>query len=790
MSLHANLKPRRLVSFSRNNLLFLRVECLEQRLALSVTFVDSGQTLGDQHLGFITGLSLGDLDSDGDLDAFVTSRYSPNTVLLNDGSGRFAIAERHLLELESKDVELGDVDNDGDLDAIIANSPRNAFSGGIPKFATGGPDTVWLNDGTGSFEHTQSVGERTSFDIDVGDIDADGDLDAFVAGKDSGVWINDGKGRFDFSELSGVTFSQLGQGVLGDVDGDDDLDVVASSGSLEEGLLFLNEGDGMLVPHVAFEGSARGVHLENLDQDSTADLFVMGNSANGFNNEVYFNQGDGQFVNSQQSLRSNADRGVSSGDIDGDTDIDVVVAHTRGEQVWLNDGNGVFVDGKDVDDRVYGVRVISLGDVDGDSDLDLVVGYDNLHTWLNDGEGGFTRVATIGDTIGEAVALGDIDGDGDIDAMISNATEANEIWLNDGSGEFSESVESWRTSVEFDAAETDLVLGDLDGDGDLDVLVTGPSSNVWLNDGRGRFVDSVQDLNVIEVALGDVDNDGDLDALVQRFGQEYHEDVFRIYLNDGTSNLVDTGQLLGRSDADSGTLVDLDGDGDLDVVIGTIASDHSELWFNDGRGVFTFGSTAFDARATSTIAFEDLDGDGDLDAFVATSRHDVNTIWLNDGMGHFTDTGQQLGGQLHTRDVSLVDVDADGDIDAIVANQLEFGVETNQLWINDGQGTFTENDQPLGTSGLSIDVDDLDGDGDLDVFFTNLGNNHVWLNVGEDEVIMVPGDANRDGQVDEHDAAQVIFAGKYLTGLGASWEEGDWNGDGVFDQLDIVLSLQ
>ena len=69
----------------------LETACLEQRLALSVNFVDSGQTLGDEHLGFVTGLSLGDLDSDGDLDVFVTSLYSPNTVLLNDGGGTEAL---------------------------------------------------------------------------------------------------------------------------------------------------------------------------------------------------------------------------------------------------------------------------------------------------------------------------------------------------------------------------------------------------------------------------------------------------------------------------------------------------------------------------------------------------------------------------------------------------------------------------------------------------------------------------------------------------------------------------
>ncbi len=157
------------------------------------TFSDSGQTLGNQ-TSF--AVSLGDLDGDGDLDAFVANYGEANRVWINQGGaqggspGTFSDSGQTLGAASSVDISLGDLDGDGDLDAFVANS--------------GGANRVWLNDGTGTFSDSgQTLGAASSVDISLGDLDGDGDLDAFVAnyGQPNRVWLNVSTVLFgDFNE--------------------------------------------------------------------------------------------------------------------------------------------------------------------------------------------------------------------------------------------------------------------------------------------------------------------------------------------------------------------------------------------------------------------------------------------------------------------------------------------------------------------------------------------------------------------------------------------------------------
>ena len=109
------------------------------------------------------------MDSDGYLDAFV-SNSDANKVWINNGSGIFTDSGQALGNSYSHNADFGDLDGDGDLDAFVAN------------FA-GIPDKIWLNNGKGIFTDSgQSLGNSSSLDVDLGDFDGDGDLDAFVVG--------------------------------------------------------------------------------------------------------------------------------------------------------------------------------------------------------------------------------------------------------------------------------------------------------------------------------------------------------------------------------------------------------------------------------------------------------------------------------------------------------------------------------------------------------------------------------------------------------------------------------
>ena len=157
--------------------------------------------------------------------------------------------------------------------------------------------------------------------------------------------------------------------------------------------------------------------------------------------------------------------------------------------------------------------------------------------------------------------------------------------LNDGAGHFSG---GW-TLADARTTEGGIAVADFDGDGDLDALVTNgfrdegayPTRLFWNDGGTGQFVDSGQALNETmgaEVAAGDLDGDGALDVVVANMDLPNE-----IWLNDGHGTLVDSGLRLGAIPPEGHSTVpslgDLDGDGDLDVLIGDLAG-APVIWFN------------------------------------------------------------------------------------------------------------------------------------------------------------------------------------------------------------------
>jgi flagellin-like hook-associated protein FlgL len=201
---------------------------LEVTSSSNVTFTDSGQSLGSASS---FGISLGDVDDDGDLDAFAANYQQANKVWINEGSGNFTDSGQSLGSSNAVRVELGDVDNDGDLDAFAANQ--------------GPGNKVYINEGNGTFTDSgQSLGSSLlSRGVSLGDVDNDGDLDAFVANESNQankVWINDGSGNFTDSGQSLGSSKSLGV-ELGDVDNDGDLDAFVANKN-QANKVWINEG--------------------------------------------------------------------------------------------------------------------------------------------------------------------------------------------------------------------------------------------------------------------------------------------------------------------------------------------------------------------------------------------------------------------------------------------------------------------------------------------------------------------------------------------------------------------
>ena len=205
------------------------------------TFVDSGLSLGNSESSECV---LGDLDDDGDLDAFVVNINQPNKVWINQGgdqggtAGEFIDSGQSLGNANSTGVALGDVDDDGDLDAYVANFDQT--------------DVVWVNDGSGNFtDSVQALANNSNFAVSLGDLDCDGDLDAFVVSTESfvfspdTVWLNQGgdqggtPGDFVDSGQNLGGYDSHEAVSLGDFDNDGDLDAICVGG---DGRVYLNNG--------------------------------------------------------------------------------------------------------------------------------------------------------------------------------------------------------------------------------------------------------------------------------------------------------------------------------------------------------------------------------------------------------------------------------------------------------------------------------------------------------------------------------------------------------------------
>ena len=344
-------------------------------------------------------------------------------------------------------------------------------------------------------------------------------------------------------------------------------------------------------------------------------------------------------VKSEQAFAPLPTWKIGLGDLDGDGDLDAVFANGRvnHSEVWLNDGDGTFDDsGQELMQYGHGIDV---GDLDGDGDLDLFLTSHSASkpskVYLNDGQGRFLDSGLDYVDVGYRLDLADLDGDGDLDALSENA-DATSIYLNDGAGRFA-------------AAEGPLgqgkgpfppptIGGDLDGDGDVDLFIKeeGDGYRTLLNDGAGSFSEGwfyadATAMALGDVGLGDVDQDGDLDAVITNGHFQSTSHPTLVLMNNGSGQFIDSGQRLPAVRNGNPSFGDLDGDGDLDLVL-TNHEQPNQIWLNDGAGRyvdsgFQFGGGEFYRHAH----LADLDGDGDLDIFLATFglTRGPNEIWFN-----------------------------------------------------------------------------------------------------------------------------------------------------------------
>lgn len=330
---------------------------------------------------------------------------------------------------------------------------------------------------------------------------------------------------------------------------------------------------------------------------------------------------------------------VVAGDLDGDGRPDLVSADARGRILTIRlQRAGAWVPAPGPTPTLpIEPHLVALGDLDRDGDLDLLAtGHDSgaVFAWLGDGSGGFAPAPGSPVTVfagaphNHGLAAGDLDGDGDADVVVADQdARAAGVLLAGAEGRL---VPSLASPIALGASPYTPALGDMDGDGILDLvvpLIGGEAVTVLLGDGSGGFAPaSGSPLRTARprpyaVMLGDLDRDGAIDIVAT------HDDSgeVSVLLGDGSGRLraapgppVSFGLRLWR-----GMLADVDGDGALDLV--AAGSGSLVMARGDGRGGLGRPSRQ-PAGGWVAIAAE-LDGDGRLELVAPDPDASLLRIW-------------------------------------------------------------------------------------------------------------------------------------------------------------------
>jgi hypothetical protein len=345
--------------------------------------------------------------------------------------------------------------------------------------------------------------------------------------------------------------------------------------------------------------------------------------------------------------------------------------------------------------------------------------------------------------------LVDIDGDGDLDFFNTGDQGGDgfqgiaELYTNDGSGNFTIVSGSPFPGVESASA----AFADLDGDGDQDLILTGSIdggriANMYTNDGSGNFTlvadTPFLDVSVGDVVISDLDGDTDLDVIISGYNTAAAARISVVYKNDGlgTFTIFTASPAFAPANEGDVDVADVDGDGDVDLIVtgDDGPGELTKLFINDGTGVFSEDTTAsalFTDLRDSDVDFADIDGDGDQDLLISGrfgSGDREASLYTNNGAGVFSlVTGTPFfGGNAGT--VDFFDADNDGDQDVLISGyENTEGNRFTRLYSNNGSGVFTEktSETITGINNADIAIGDVDGNGTKDIIIVGYSTTRI-----------------------------------------------------------------
>jgi len=340
-------------------------------------------------------------------------------------------------------------------------------------------------------------------------------------------------------------------------------------------------------------------------------------------------------------------------------------------------------------------------------------------------------------------AWGDYDGDGDLDLYFTGELNANSngggLYRNDN-GTFTLVDGSGLPMLSIGGAD----WGDVDNDGDLDLVVMGYNgagvADVYINNGNGNFsaaFSGILSSYLGNVIFADYDSDGDLDIALTGIETTNWTFFSKIYENDGAGNFTDANLNLPPMNYGKFKFADYDADGDMDFVLNgwndSTNMPYTKIWQNDGNNNFTEMNLNLPQLWLGDMEWGDVDNDGDLDLVITgTAGNDSEAhLLLNNNDGTFTDDPHfsNVTPAHRVASIELADFDNDGALDLFITGMNVVGsaeVKIAKLYNNNGSGVFSENTNNTftGVDYTDADAADYDNDGKIDIFYTGFDSNN------------------------------------------------------------------
>jgi len=700
---------------------------------LSSTAGDLNGDVGDVAQNF-SNISLGDLDGDGHLDLVGESGGTDYAYLDVSGPQNIAIAPNDFTERRA--VANGEI---GALIAFDRDGNDIADTDGGTVFSLGAGDGT--NDADNSKFTISGSGSTARLMVSGSDLDFEtqSTYRILLAGTASGVTREfefelhlqnspeTGNGTFAATSES-VYSARTESPVMADIDGDGDDELIYKRSSGNSNIYLqtdLTESSGTQIAY------GDNVILSDFDNDGDQDL-ITNNSTDVF---MHLNNGTGDFSDSytfQMGSLGATVRYIAVADFNNDGYSDIVLVSSDGGAVWSNDGDRTFTLEETLTSSSS--HDVEVGDFDEDGRTDLIFrSSNNSFVMSNDGGGAFSQIGVYNFSSQRELIVADFDGDGDLDVLI--ATD-NDLYLLDGQGDGT--FAQYGTSVPYLTSNGDIIAGDFDGDGLIDVaFVTDEGSGgenvvTYLNDGSNSF-DFAQVFPVAEedeyasfrgLAFGDMDGDDDLDMIVS--GGEYRQVLENTniapYLTGFSGrSIIDEntpiGTVLGQVTAD-----DPNGDAVTSISFADGAN-NNDLFLMDASGNITLNSE-LDWETLGSDLIVQLEVDDDQgNTRIEDGQLKVNNL-AEKGHGIFNSDPIKIFGSRSASVFEPGDYDQDGDADLFRSSGSYYGNDIFQQ--NDG--SFLPEFLPIKYALNEATFIDYDNDGDLDLLNVRSGSLRIAKN--------------------------------------------------------------